>query len=293
MILRRRMTKRQLRRRRRILRRIARDIVLLLMLLSVIGVIWGAVKLVKWITSDSKEECIKVTKMQEEPIFEEAIISSEELVNLATELRARGYPESLVELLEMHPETKEFVMEYEENKNKTVEIDLSKEVEQGTIPLLIQWDERWGYERYGGDFIAVTGCGPTCLSMVCCGLSGDTEWNPLAVAKMAESNGYYVEGEGSSWDLMVAGAEFIGLHAYTVSYDANSILYELENGNPIICVVGAGDFTTTGHFIVLAGADENGNVTVRDPNSRIKSTRKWHIDELMPQIRNLWRYAFY
>ncbi|MBQ9984616.1 MAG: C39 family peptidase [Lachnospiraceae bacterium] len=278
--------KQQLRRRRRILRRIARDIVLLLMLLALIGVICLFAKLVRWITKSGDD-----TQPYKVEIQTEEMISGEEMLGLTEKLYSKGYPESLIELLELHPETKEFVVNYEKNKDKKFEIDLSDEVLCGKIPLFLQWDERWGYERYGNDFIAVTGCGPTCLSMVRCGISGDTEWNPLEVAKMAEANGFYVEGEGSSWDLMTLGASQIGLTAYSVSYDADSILLELYNGNPIICVVGQGDFTTTGHFIVLVGADENGNVTVRDPNSKTNSRKTWHIDDLMPQIRNLWGYA--
>ena len=277
--------KQQLRRRRRILRRIARDIVVLIMVLGAIGVIIFSIKLVKWITGDLDENKLKETLTTTE------MISSEEVNALTQQLREDGYPESLIELLEMHPETKEFVTDYEINKDKEFEIDLSDEVSQGVIPLFLQWDERWGYETYGNDFLAVTGCGPTCLSMVHCGLSGDTKWSPLEVAKMAEEYGYYVEGEGSSWDIMVSGATRIGLNVYEVSFDVNSILFELQNGNPIICVMGAGDFTTTGHFIVLTGVDEEGNVIVRDPNSKINSNRTWNIDELMPQIRNLWGYT--
>ena len=285
MISRHRMTKRQLRRRRRILRRIARDIVLLLMLLVVIGLICLSIKMVKWAEKGSEE-----TQSYKVEMTTEEVLSSEEFIDLAQQLREDRYPESLIELLEMHPETKEFVVNYEKNKDKEFEIDLSDEVLRGKVPLFLQWDERWGYEQYGDDFIAVTGCGPVCLSMVRCGLDGDTKWNPLEVAKIADDMGFYVEGEGSSWDLMVSGATEIGLNSYTISFDANSILYELQSGHPIICVVGKGDFTATGHFIVLAGADEEGNVTVRDPNSRVKSSKTWHIDELMPQIRNLWGY---
>lgn len=41
----------------------------------------------------------------------------------------------------------------------------------GEIPALIQWDERWGYAPYGSEtIIAVSGCGPTALSMVISGL---------------------------------------------------------------------------------------------------------------------------
>lgn len=213
------------------------------------------------------------------------------------DLVKEGYPESLIALLERNPETKDFVLNYHKHrernleKNKELEIDLTEEVAEGRIPLFLQWDERWGYETYGSDFLAVTGCGPTCLAMVRCGLGGDTEWNPLKVANMAEEQGYYVEGSGSSWDLMTVGAAQLGLVANTVVFDAAHIITELENGRPIICIMRPGDFTATGHFIVLTGVDEEGRVTVCDPNSKINSEKSWDVDDLIPQIKNLWSYT--
>lgn len=208
----------------------------------------------------------------------------------ASLLDSETYPESLRELLEKNPEAEQFVLDYPKNKDKHPDINLEREVTKGTIPLFIQWDERWGYENYGGDFLAVTGCGPTCLSMVCSGLRGETKWNPLAVAKWAEKEGYYVKGAGSSWDLMSYGAEALGLVQSNVLFDADHILSALRNGNPIICAMRPGDFTTAGHFIVLSGVDEDGKVIVRDPNSKKNSEKTWAVEDLMPQIKNLWGY---
>jgi len=202
------------------------------------------------------------------------------------------YPESLLDLAARNSEAKEFVKKYPQNKDKEFTIDLSKEVEKGSIPLFLQWDERWGYEVYGDDFLAVTGCGPTCLSMVRCGLSGDTKWNPLEVARFADKKGYYVNDVGSSWVLMSEGAEELGLSVETVFFDASHILEELEAGNPIICTMRPGDFTTTGHYIVLTGVDNEGMVTVCDPNSRKNSEKSWDVEMLIPQIKNLWSYTY-
>lgn len=209
------------------------------------------------------------------------------------DLKEQNYPESLIELFDKNPETKDFVLDYPNYKDKNIKINIKKDIKtkKGKIPLFLQWDKRWGYKTYGGDFIAVTGCGPVCLSMVYSGLSENTKWNPYKVAKMAEENGYYVEGSGSSWDLMTSGASKIGLTSYTVRFEKDCILSELNAGNPIICIMGPGDFTTTGHFIVLTGTDENGNVTVNDPNSISNSSKSWKLDEIMPQIRNLWGYT--
>ena len=219
-------------------------------------------------------------------------VPASEKNDLIKQLKEENYPESLVTLFEKHPETKDFVLGYKELKDKKIKIDIKKDVKKGSIPLFLQWDQRWGYKKYGGDFIAVTGCGPTCLSMVQCGLSGRVKWNPYKVAKMAENNGFYVKGSGSSWDLMTYGASMIGLVYHEVVFERDSILAELSSGNPVICSMGPGDFTTTGHFIVLTGTDGNGNVIVNDPNSKENSSKTWSIDKIMPQVRNLWGYSF-
>lgn len=173
-----------------------------------------------------------------------------------------------------------------------VVIDVSKDLEGGTIPLFLQWDERWGTQKYGADSMAVTGCGPTCLSMVRCGLSGDPTWNPLQVAHLAEKEGFYIKGSGSSWTLMSEGAEMIGLTVHEIIYDEEHILTALRSGIPIIAVMGPGDFTSSGHFIVLTGVDEDGYITVCDPNSRDNSTRHWEAQKLISQIKNLWGYSY-
>ena len=205
-------------------------------------------------------------------------------------LREKGYPESLITLVERNPETKDFVLDYPKYKGLQ-EIDLSKEVTKGEIPHFLQWDERWGYETYGSDFMALTGCGPTCLSMVVCGLTGETRWNPYEVAKMAEENGYYVDGSGSSWDLMSSGAESLGLTVSDVIFDEEHIRATLEAGQPISCIMGPGDFTDGGHFLVLTGVDSDGNIVLRDPNSMERTNQHWELSKLMNQMKNLWSYS--
>lgn len=285
----RRISKRKLRKRRRLWQRAVRISVLSVMIIGITVLAMVTVKLVCAVAAQCSDQWDAAQPADMIPADTENYGKPGD-AELLKKLEEEGYPESLIELMDKHPETREFVLGYMENKDKDADVNVSKEVSEGKIPLFLQWDERWGYKTYGSDFMAVTGCGPVCLSMVRCGLSGDAYWNPLEVAGMAEKQGYYVDGEGSSWDLMVSGAEQIGLIAYGIAFDENSILSELEAGTPIICVVGPGDFTTTGHFIVLAGADADGNVTVRDPNSRRNSEKTWRIEELMSQIQNLWGY---
>lgn len=200
-----------------------------------------------------------------------------------------GCPDSIAEFVAKYPEAISFAENYQEYANVVLDIDLSAEEENNGIPILIQWDKRWGYSTYGSGYLGLTGCGPTCLSMVICGLTGNTEWNPKEVAQWAEDNGYYVSGVGSSWSLMSEGAASFGLIATELELTAEEIFMELAAGHPIICSVTEGDFTTSGHFIVLSGID--GEILVNDPNSPANSSRTWSIDRLMEQIAAAWSYT--
>ncbi|MDO5540183.1 MAG: papain-like cysteine protease family protein [Eubacteriales bacterium] len=211
----------------------------------------------------------------------------------AGRLSPEKYPLSMIEFMEKYPQATKFVLDYPKKKDRHEPIDISGEVVKGEIPLFMQWDERWGYEMYGDDFLGVNGCGPTTLSMVQCGLTGDTRWNPYEVAKMADEQGYYVSGVGSSWELMDSGARALGLDVYEIGYSREAIISALQSGLTVICSMGPGDFTYTGHFVALTGIDSEGKIIVRDCNSRDNSERTWDISELFPQIAGLWAYGYW
>lgn len=202
-------------------------------------------------------------------------------------LALSDYPEELVRLYEKNPETRDFVFNYPLKKNTNGPIDLSEYRNTGEIPLLMQWDPRWGYTRYAGELFGLSGCGPTCLSMAAIYLTGDTSLNPAAIGAFAQRNGYASHGNGSKWLLFSEGAAKLGLDAVELPLDRDRIVRNVEAGNPVVCVVGPGDFTTTGHFLVLSGW-EDGKFRVHDPNSYGNSRRLWSYEELQGQIRNIW-----
>ena len=198
------------------------------------------------------------------------------------------YPSELLEMLARNEETLDFVADYPAKKNEKC-ADTIGNVTKGTVPLLLQWDERWGYGEYGDSIIAVSGCGPTALSMVVAGVTGNNEVTPYQIARYAMEQGYYVKGTGTSWDLMRSGCEYFGIKASEVPLNENAVARELKMGNPIICSMRPGDFTTTGHFIVLTGY-EDGKIQVKDPNSKERSGRTWEYERLASQINNMWVY---
>lgn len=197
-------------------------------------------------------------------------------------------PPALAALRERNPETAAFVDAYPTEGHIDHEIDLSEEYVPGQIPHFLQWDIRWGYEMYGSNMMAINGCGPTCLSMAAVGLTGNTGYDPLTVAEFAFRNGYYHDGVGTAWALIAEGAQNFGLTAKELPLDESTIRSALAQGMPVICSVGPGDFTSEGHFIILTELNEDGTVTVNDPNSILKSQQHWDLPRIMNQIKNLW-----
>lgn len=197
------------------------------------------------------------------------------------------YPSDMVEFAQKYPQVIDYVYEYPTCKSTVVEIDLSTEISDDSVPLLIQWDARWGYIPYGDGLIGYTGCGPVCLSMVALYLTGNAEWTPAKVAELSTENGYCVPGNGTSWTLISEGSRSLGLNAEELPLMESTMKNELDRGHPIILVVGPGDFTYSGHYLVVVGYDEDG-FRVNDPNSYENSEKTWSYDTLSSQIRNLW-----
>ncbi len=199
----------------------------------------------------------------------------------------RQWPEELIALLERNPETEDFVLSYPQEKDVDHEVDLSDYADSDGVPLFLQWDKRWGYLDYGGSVAGLTGCGPVCLSMAAFYLTGDSAMSPDHMIRFALKEGYCSPGNGSSWTLISEGAAKLGLVATELPLVKNLIFAHLEAGDPIICVMGPGDFTSTGHYIVLRGL-EDGLLQVNDPNSMARSEQLWDYDAICQQIRNLW-----
>ena len=195
------------------------------------------------------------------------------------------YPQSLIELLERNPETEDFVLNYPFREELAVET-FAYDRSEG-VPLMMQWDPRWGYEKYGSDVVGITGCGPVCLAMAGYYVTGDESFNPSDMVAFAKQNGYYSSGNGSSWTLISEGGVKLGLQVTEIPLVKKKIMNHLEAGNPIICAMGKGDFTTSGHYIVLVGM-QDGLIRVNDPNSYANSEKLWSYEQMESQFRNLW-----
>ena len=93
---------------------------------------------------------------------------------------------------------------------------------------------------------------------------------------------------GSYWSLIYQGGEDLGLDVWEIDKGYASVKEELGAGHVIICLVGPGDFTTDGHFIVIAGMDADGKLIINDPNSRARSEKTWDYYLIYDQIDTMW-----
>lgn len=164
------------------------------------------------------------------------------------------------------------------------------EWKRGKTPALYQTDAQWADTRYANDTLRESGCGPTCMAMVYVNLTGRKEMDPAKMCAYSE-NGGYVDAGATSWRFMSDGAKGLGLRSKELSADRNVIKNEVAAGHPVIAIMGPGDFTTTGHFIVICGIDEQGKAIIRDPNSEANTNKAWSLDTIISQARNFWAYS--
>ena len=155
------------------------------------------------------------------------------------------------------------------------------------MPLYYQQDYPENVVSWHGEetSVAQSGCGATCVSMVIGYFYPEEEPEPDDVMRLAGDMGFY-RGDGLGRDalrLLLAEYEIIGRWR---ELDARAIENTLRKGKPIVVYVGPGYFTESGHYIVLRGIAENGELLVADPNSREKTEEKtYRFAEIIRQAK--------
>ena len=250
----------------------------------------------------SKEEAKKAEEEKIEPIPSD--ISDPEVLNYLEEFQKRAkddkryneviknskeYQKDVLELLYKNDETLDFVLSKSNFRMPGIFVKIDKECGNGVIPILQQWDPKWGWYKYGENILALNGCGPASLAMVITGLTGNDGINPMEIAKYSDENGYH-EKAGTNWDLMTDIVEKYGVKGRRISVAKESFENALNSGNPIICSVGPGYFTEEGHFIVISGI-KDGKLIIHDPNSIKNSKKLWEFNDIKNQIKAAWAYS--
>ncbi len=147
-----------------------------------------------------------------------------------------------------------------------------------------QTDPQWRDLPYGSDTIGKYGCGPTVMAMAVSTLSG-YDVDPGEMALWAGKHGYWAKKNGSYLSLVPGTAKAYGLSATPArELSVEYLIQELSAGRLAVALMGKGQFTDGGHFILLRGVTLGGEVLVADSVSRERSLTVWDpqliIDEL-------------
>ena len=178
------------------------------------------------------------------------------------------------------------------DEERACELPLLGEGVTGLVPLLMQWDWRWGFDWYGGGPAGLTACAPTCMTMIGFGLTKDESITPRQMSEYSWNAGYWVNGSGTSWTLVTNAFPNHPISCQKISPDQYTISAELAAGHPVLINVGIGKFSAVGHFMVLAGTDADGNFILNDPNNLENCSRTWPWSELGPEVQAAWSYVY-
>lgn len=139
-----------------------------------------------------------------------------------------------------------------------------------------QYDERYANKPYGTDNIGGYGCGPTSMAIVVSSLTDDIV-DPIEMAKWSYDNGYWCSKSGSYHALIPAAAKEWGLPVEGCSAsEPQRIVDALAEGKLVVALMTKGHFTSSGHFIVLRGVEDE-KILVADPASTTRSHKSWDL----------------
>ncbi|MGO5172447.1 hypothetical protein ACTQ2U_04040 [Atopobiaceae bacterium LCP21S3_F7] len=234
--------------------------------------------------------------------FSTELDRDEQLAQIAK--RANEYTdERLLQLALNEPEAIGFVANYlDADKSSSAYTD---SVTKGSVPKLFDWDERWGYVTYGDGPIAVTGSGPTTLSMAYMGLTGlnnmtaanfasldsssQTSANGTSTANGSSSSSSSKDSDSSTTssdssttstgdsalDAMIKMATGAGLTASQLSVSSSNLTGYLSESSVIAVHLKANSLTADEHWALAVGVDSDGSVILFDPTSSSISSRTW------------------
>ena len=167
----------------------------------------------------------------------------------------------------------------------------------------LQTDSRWAkwpYSNYNENTnIGASGCGPTAMAMVIATWV-DPSVTPVTTCQWSLDNGYKATGNGTYQSYFVPQAAAYGLECYRVNTSslqymssANAAKYHQEahdavdEGHLVICLMGKGLWTSSGHFILWYSNDGD-DVLINDPASTKAARLRNTFAKLKSEVRYYW-----
>lgn len=215
-------------------------------------------------TAELPKETISPTEVVTEPVEEtQSETVAETVPAVLTETTPETMPVTIPE--EVSEETEEAIPE--ETEEMVPEEDQDTETQFTEVPLYFQTD--YPDKLFGSGTIANNGCSVTCLAMVATYLT-EHEYLPDELARyfggLAENNIERLEKGATAMQL-----------PWKRMANFHKAMEALREGQIVIALMGWDSiFTDSQHFIVLTGFNEDGLITVHDPNEA--NYTKWDLE---------------
>lgn len=204
--------------------------------------------------------------------FAEELNRDEKLAAIAASAD-RYADQGLLELALTVPEAIDFVASYPDAEK--VAQPYEDAVTQGDAPQLWCWDSRWGSVDYAGHPLAVSGSGPTAVSMAYMGLTGKNDRTPADIAQAVTEAELATGDSAMSADYLQSAAEELGLSYANYVSNGDNLSQMLDSGTYLLIEAKAGTLTDTAHWVLLVTENEDGSVVVYDPTSPEVSAHPW------------------
>lgn len=204
--------------------------------------------------------------------FTDELNRSDKLASIAANADKYG-DQGLLELALEVPEAINFVAAYPTAEKAAQPYEDA--VTKGTAPQLWCWDARWGNVDYAGRALALTGSGPTALSMAYMGLTGAADQTPADIAQAATEAQAATGDSAMTAEFLVSEAEKLGLKCESFASNADNLAQMLDSGTYVLMETKAGSLTSAAHWILVTTENEDGSMQVSDPTSPAVSAHPW------------------
>lgn len=163
-----------------------------------------------------------------------------------------------------------------------------------------QTDQKWANNDYSAKgektTIKAEGCGITCSAMVIASIA-DKNVTPKETAAWSLLHGYkaphqgtyyaYFKPQFAEYNIECNMMNSVNCYGNPNNAVHNKVRKALDNGDWVISVAGKGDFTSSGHYILCYGLDQD-NVLIKDPYNKKSICSKMPWDRFIKQQKYYW-----
>ena len=141
--------------------------------------------------------------------------------------------------------------------------------------VMVYLQQDFFFAPFGSRMIGQNGCGITTFAMLATYMTDSYQTPPVMAVQYGEY--YDEETHGTNGDLFLHAPCQMGFYLDKVSFDLEEVIQALKDGKIVISRQEKGDFTSSGHYILIQHYnEEDGTFQVRDSNVYNYGSKRGH-----------------